>query len=599
MTITTLITRRHVLTGFAVVTAGSIVAACGGGTTPPAANPTGGGTNPRTASPVTGSTLPTTSAAPTTGATASTALVVATTASPATAMPLDSGSPTAPTSLSTPSRGSTTAGTGSLAFTAPPLTKTTAAAKGELRLALGFDFPAKIDAVKDTHLTPYGMLETLMRQNAKNQLEPWLAQSLTNVNPTTWRLVLRDAKFWDGSPVTADDVVASFRKNWEAFVDLKGLISTDTKFTVIDPRTLDMTTPQPSAIFPYALALSSTAISKTAPDGTSSLMTGPYRATKLVVDNQLDLEPFKDHWSGIPAIARITMKYVADSNARILALQAGDVDMLYNFPAEAIKTFGPDVEATATPSGREALINLNVGRAPFNDRNVREALALGIDRDVLNQVGLDGRGVPVTQMFPAVSGYDNVPLQGTDVARAKQLLDDAGWKPGGDGVRAKGSDRLSFTIISYPGRADLTPYAVAMQSQLKPLGFDIKVMEVQDIGAATKNAMFDAAMKSNNTLPTGNPLYEYNRLLIKGGGDNAGNYTNPQLEDLVTQMRTELDPAKARDLSLKVQGIVKQDVPVVFLTVTPITVAMRKGKVKGYMPNPNDSYLIDGAISVS
>ena len=599
MTITTLITRRHVLTGFAVVTAGSIVAACGGGTTPPAANPTGGGTNPRTASPVTGSTLPTTSAAPTTGATASTALVVATTASPATAMPLDSGSPTAPTSLSTPSRGSTTAGTGSLAFTAPSLTKTTAAAKGELRLALGFDFPAKIDAVKDTHLTPYGMLETLMRQNAKNQLEPWLAQSLTNVNPTTWRLVLRDAKFWDGSPVTADDVVASFKKNWEAFVDLKGLISTDTKFTVVDPRTLDMTTPQPSAIFPYALALSSTAISKTAPDGTSSLMTGPYRATKLVVDNQLDLEPFKDHWSGNPPIAKITIKYVADPNARILALQAGDVDMLYNFPAEAIKTFGPDVEATATPSGREALINLNVGRAPFNDRNVREAFALGIDRNVLNQVGLDGRGVPVTQMFPAVSGYDNVPLQGTDVARAKQLLDDAGWKPGGDGVRAKGSDRLSFTIISYPGRADLTPYAVAMQSQLKPLGFDIKVMEVQDIGAATKNAMFDAAMKSNNTLPTGNPLYEYNRLLIKGGGDNAGNYTNPQLEDLVTQMRTELDPAKARDLSLKVQGIVKQDVPVVFLTVTPITVAMRKGKVKGYMPNPNDSYLIDGAISVS
>ncbi len=107
--------------------------------------------------------------------------------------------------------------------------------------------------------------------------------------------------------------------------------------------------------------------------------------------------------------------------------------------------------------------------------------------------------------------------------------------------------------------------------------------------------MFDAAMKSNNTLPTGNPLYEYNRLLITGGGDNAGNYTNPQLEDLVKQMRTELDPAKARDLSLKVQAIVKQDVPVIFLTVTPITTALRKGKSKGYTPNPNDSYLITPA----
>jgi len=599
MVMTAPITRRRVLAGIAAATATTILAACGDSATTPAAIPTSSsassGTSPSPGAATTsGAAMPTT--APTTAA--MTSAPAMTTGSTIAATPAASSAP-APAAMSTSTNASTTGSASGVAFIAPPLTKTTAASKGELHLALGFDFPAKIDAVKDTHLTPYGMLETLMRQNAKNQLEPWLAQSLTNVNPTTWRLVLRDAKFWDGSPVTADDVVASFKKNWEAFVDLKGLISTDTKFTVVDPRTLDMTTPQPSAIFPYALALSSTGISKTAPDGTSSLMTGPYRATKLVVDNQLDLEPFKDHWSGIPAIAKITIKYVADPNARILALQAGDVDMLYNFPAEAIKTFGPDVEATATPSGREALINLNVGRAPFNDRNVREAFALGIDRNVLNQVGLDGKGVPVTQMFPAVSGYDNVPLQGTDVARAKQLLDDAGWKPGGDGVRAKGSDRLSFTIISDPGRADLTPYAVSMQSQLKPLGFDIKVMEVQDIGAATKTAMFDAAMKSNNTLPTGNPLYEYNRLLIKGGGDNAGNYTNPQLEDLVTQMRTELDPAKARDLSLKVQGIVKQDVPVVFLTVTPITVAMRKGKVKGYVPNPNDSYLIDAAISVS
>ncbi len=77
--------------------------------------------------------------------------------------------------------------------------------------------------------------------------------------------------------------------------------------------------------------------------------------------------------------------------------------------------------------------------APFNDRNVREAWALGIDRNVLNQVGLDGKGIVAAQMFPAVSGYDNIPLQGTDVARAKQLLDDAGWKPGADGIRAKGS----------------------------------------------------------------------------------------------------------------------------------------------------------------
>jgi peptide/nickel transport system substrate-binding protein len=190
-------------------------------------------------------------------------------------------------------------------------------------------------------------------------------------------------------------------------------------------------------------------------------------------------------------------------------------------------------------------------------------------------------------------------VQSTDVNRAKQLLDDAGWKPGADGVRAKDANRLAFTLLSYPGRADLTPYAVSIQSQVKPLGVAVDVKEVQNIGDATKGANFDAAMKSNNMLPTANPLYEYNRLIGKGGGDNAGNYVSQQVEDLLTQMRVELDPAKSAALSRQVQEIVKTDVPVVFLTATPITAALRKSKVRGYVPHPNDSYLITTDMSVS
>lgn len=245
------------------------------------------------------------------------------------------------------------------------------------------------------------------------------------------------------------------------------------------------------------------------------------------------------------------------------------------------------------------MINLNVNRLPFSDRAVRQAWALGIDRTALNTIGLDGKGVPATTLFPTISGYDTIPMQNTDINAAKQVLDDAGWKIGTDGVRAKDGNRLAFTLITYPGRADLTPYAVSMQSQLKPLGFALQVKEVQNIGDATKDGNFDAAMKSNNTLPTGNPLYEYNRLIGKGGGDNAGNYLNPQVEDLLAQMRLELDPSKATALSRQVQEIIKADVPVILLTVTPITYAFRKGKVNGYTPHPNDSYFLNTTVSVS
>jgi peptide/nickel transport system substrate-binding protein len=469
---------------------------------------------------------------------------------------------------------------------------------GDLRLALGFDFPARIDQLKDHQLLPMGMLECLTRQTPDNVLEPWLAESITNTDPSTWRVVLRDATFWDGSPVTADDVINSIRLSYDASPDNKGLISPDTVMTAVDAKTIDFVTPSPSGFFPHALALSSFGVFKLAADGTGSIMTGPYKPTRLVVDSQLDLVPHAGHWAGPPPIANITVTYVPDPNTRLLALQSGDVDMLYNFPAEAIDGFGPDIEAPIIPSGRVDLINLNVNRLPFSDRAVREAMALGIDRDELNTVGLNGHGTPAVGMFPPSTGYQTLPLQGTDPTRAAQLLDDAGWPMGSDGVRARDGARLSFTLYSYPGRAELTPYAVTMQSQLQPLGFDITVTEVQNVADVIKTGDWDAAMKSNNTIVTGDPLYEFNRLFLTGGGDNVGQYSNPQLDAIVDQMRTELDPAKEQDLSMQVQQIVKDDVPVVFLVALPITTAYRKGKVIGYVPNPNDGYLITTALSV-
>jgi len=558
-------TRRQFLGGVVISAAGAILAACGG--------------TDATATTVSGPTTAPAGVAPTANAATSGA------ATPISAPVVMVAATTAST-------------TGAIPVAPVTAMMSTAMPKGQLNIAIGFDFPAKIDALK-SGLIALGMQECLTRTTADNKLEPWLAESVVNVNPTTWRITLRQAKFWDGSPVTADDVITAIKKSYDAFPDNKGLISPDTKMTAVDIRTVEFVTPQPSGIFPYALTLANFSIFKTAPDGTASILTGPYKPAKFVVDNELDLMANLDHWAGPPPIAKIIVKNVADPNARILALQSGDVDLLYNFPPEAIKTLGPDFETPIIPSGRVDYISLNFARAPFNDRNVREATTIAIDRNVLNQVGLDGRGTPEATMFPPSTKYDSVPLQTTDVNRAKQLLDDAGWKMGTDGARVKDGKRLAFTLYSYPGRAELTPYAVSIQSQLKLLGYDIQVKEVQNVADVTKTADWDAAMKSNNTIATGDPLFEYNRLLIKGGGDNVGNYSNPQIDDLLTQMRPEIDPAKRQALSKQVQEIVKQDVPVLFLVALPITTAFRKGKVKGYVPNPSDYYFLTRDISVS
>jgi len=572
--------RRVFFSGIAAGTLTAILAACGDSIAPTATTaPTSQPAAPSLAAALTTVTTAATTAptiAPTTGV-----ATVATAVSAVTPAP-----PPAATAAMVPA-------------TAPAATMS----RGEFKLAVGNDFPTKLDALKFANVSLYGMSEMLNRLTPTGKVEPWLAESVVNVNPTTWRVTLRqNVKFWDGSPLVAEDVIAAFRKNWEAYPNANGLISKETKLTAVDARTVEFVTPQPTGIFPGALTQPLFAIHKPAMPGGAdgSIFTGPYRPTSFTVDNQLVLEPFREHWAGVPPIAKVTVRNVADANTRALALQSGDVNALYGLPPEAIKTFGSDIEASAIPSGRVHFLTFNVNRAPFNGRAVREATAWALDRAALNTVTLDGKGAPALGMFPQGLGFDVVPLQGTDVNRAKQLLDDAGWKAGQDGVRVKDGKRLSFTILTYPGRAEITQLGVATLGQLKPLGYDIpKIQEVMGIEGVTKMGDWDLAVYSSDMFGTGDPLYGFNRVLAKGGGNNLANYTNPQIESLLDQLRVTIDPKERQAISRQVQEVVKADVPMAFLVSPPVVTAFKKGLVKGYTPNPSDQFFLTAALSVS
>src|SRR3712207_8735008 len=96
----------------------------------------------------------------------------------------------------------------------------------------------------------------------------------------------------------------------------------------------------------------------------------------------------------MPPIAKIVIKNLPDANARALALQSGDVDMVFNLPPEIVKGLPGDIERAVIPSTRQHLMLLNNARPPFDDQRVREATALAIDRDSVNKVALDGLGAP-------------------------------------------------------------------------------------------------------------------------------------------------------------------------------------------------------------
>jgi peptide/nickel transport system substrate-binding protein len=500
-----------------------------------------------------------------------------------------------PTATTAATNATTVASNATIASTSG--TTTNRQPQGELRIGTGINVPTGLDVTKGSNgynMVTYGAGETLLRFNREQKLEPWLAESITSSDATTWQVKLRKGvKFHDGSPMNAQAVADSFKSSWTNLAGATNFISKETQVTVVDDLTLNFKTPLPAGDFPYNAASWNFVIHK--PTTPISTLTGLYKPVKLEKDVEFALEAFDDHWSGPPPFKKLSVKVVVDVNARALALQSGDLDMLTNVPAEVAKGLPAEIETTSVGGTRMHYVILNNARAPFSDKSVREATALAVDREALSRATLDGKAITATNAIPSLPGLEVVPAQRSDVNRAKQLLDEAGWKLGADGVREKDGKKLAFTLYSYPGRAELTQMAVGMQSQLKAVGYNIKVEEVRDITAQIKEGNFDAAFYSAGLA--GDPQYMYGVTLIKGALYNYGGYLNLQLDTLYEQLRAEPDVARRQNLSRQIQEIVKADTPNVYLVAPPLITAFKKGAIKGYIPHPNDLYLIDKNIS--
>jgi peptide/nickel transport system substrate-binding protein len=396
--------------------------------------------------------------------------------------------------------------------------------------------------------------------------------------------------------MTAADVAASFQSSWAGLPAASNFITKTTKIAVVDDLTLTFTTPQPQGNLPYALANWNFVIHKPAVNDIS-IMTGPYRPVRLEKDQSFTLERYAEYWGGAAALDRIVVTKIPDANARALALQSGDLDVLTNVPPDLAAAMPDDIERVSAPGTRMHFMILNHGRAPFNDIAVRRAASFAVDRGALIAATLNGEGAAAVNLYPASVGIPLVPAQTTDQGAAVKALDEAGWVVGADGVRKKGDDRLAFTLYSYPGRPELTQMAVAMQAQLKTVGFDVKVEEVKDITAQIKDGAFQASMFSIGIQA--DPQYAPGVTLISTGSFNYGAYKSDEIDALFDKLKTEPDPENRFEIATEMQQIVKNDVPNLYLATPPLITAFKRGRVLNYVHHPDDLYVVTPVLAVS
>ncbi|MFF5306635.1 ABC transporter substrate-binding protein [Streptomyces sp. NPDC013161] len=395
---------------------------------------------------------------------------------------------------------------------------------GTLTFAVGSDAgcadPQQV-ASNDTIYSVRQVVDSLTDQDpATGKIVPWLAKSWDiSADATTFTFHLRSGvTFSDGSKLTAQVV----KDNFDAVPNLgalgtlaEGYLSGVKSTTVVDPLTVKVTFQQPNAQFlqatsTHSLGIESSASVKRTPQQKCSqgvVGSGPFVLKQYVQNQSITLAKRTGyawgsslwHKSGEAYLDKVVFKVVPEAGVRAGSLQSGQVD--------AISSVGRANEA-ALKGGQVALqrranpgvvfgLAFNNSRPVLKDARVRQAIGFAIDRKQIADTVFPTGTQPATSVLAHTTpDYANLSADlTTDAAKAKSLLDAAGWKTGGDGIRTKDGKKLSLTVDWIPNSATNQPALELIQQQLKAVGvgLTLKQLQVTQLAPTLQSGDYDAA----------------------------------------------------------------------------------------------------------
>ncbi|MBA3944489.1 MAG: hypothetical protein H0X37_08010 [Herpetosiphonaceae bacterium] len=419
------------------------------------------------------------------------------------------------------------------------------------------------------HVPQTMMFDSLIQFMPDSTIHPKLAASW-DISPDgkvyTFKLNPK-AKWWDGSPVTADDVKFTFdaMMNDKTGSSIEGVEPVDT-VVVVDAQTVKITLKALSPLFlaqggsrgivPSKL-LKGQDLTK-AEFNRKPMGSGPYKFVSWQQGSALVLEANTDYFQGVPQIGRIIFKVLPNQNVILTQLKSGEINyaLIGARDLEPVKAI-PGTKVYENPSPRFFDIAPNYKLEFFADRNVREALLTGIDRQGIVDKVLQGHGVVIdSNAAPASWAYNpNVPKHPYDPAQAKKMLAAAGYTPGPDGILAKNGKPLKFTVMINAFDATLQQVLTVAQQELKDIGVTMIVgpVEAGVFNSRRSKGDFDALSR------VWNPVYDPDQDGLNKTGNFYG-YSNPQVDQMGKAALAINDQAARKKLYLDEQVILSKDV---------------------------------------
>jgi peptide/nickel transport system substrate-binding protein len=431
------------------------------------------------------------------------------------------------------------------------------------------------------------VLDNLVALNSSHKVVPWLATKWEpSADGLTWTFTLKkDVKFTDGTPLDAAAVAYNFDYwlqggNSTAQVWLAGYYKSAVAVSA-DTLQINLLKPYPrlaDTLTQGYFGIQSETALKTRTDEQncdSPIGSGAFVVTKWTRGQDILLTRNDDYTSppanakhtGAAYVKAVDWKFVPDSTTRAAALKSGEADAIYDVPAvewSTLKTAGFQLEKYVT-AGRPQQITFNTTRAPFNDENVRKAFAFSLDRKALVKtigqgvIPYDGNG-GVSQTTPGYStaAADTYSYQ---PAKAKALLDAAGWKTDGSGYRTKDGKTLEAILPYGAGsiiNADGAAILQGIQEQAKAVGFKVKLIPVPPAsffaGAYAKPTEKDLSVGYWTAVTSGILYINWRQSTDDDPNYNNASFENyPELEKLILDANSETDVAKQNALYEKAQ----------------------------------------------
>jgi peptide/nickel transport system substrate-binding protein len=434
----------------------------------------------------------------------------------------------------------------------------------------------------------------------------------------TYTYTLTDkAKWHDGEPFTADDVIFSMdaQSNPDTGSSYTGSFTNTVKsYTKVDDRTVEVTAVD---VFAPVVFLGNSycpivpkhiwegvEFSKWASDPGSTgqdparvIGTGPFKFEEWVQGEKLTLVRNDDYWDDIPHIDTFIMQVWPDDASAIEALRAGDIDLVNNPPPA-------DVESLQAEDNIEVAIydtydfgfwayNLDTEKTKvFQDVEVRQALIYAVDRQsVVDNIQLGLAEVAQGSQAKLSVAYAPDKIQTKydfDAEKAQQLLDSAGWTlPSGGKVREKDGQKLSFALMYPTGNAATEQQIAFFQESWAKIGVEAKPNPV-DFGSVlvptiTDTFDYEMVVLGFSWDATGDQSAMFSSDQYKVGF-NFMKYSNPKVDELNMQANRELDPEKRRDLLIESANLVNDDAPVGIVSFRQDRMAYNI-RAKGYTPN--------------